>query len=56
MTVVDILEPVKLSKKYGLQAAAVILDPAKDFDVVDRKLLKKKLEIYGIRGTAQNWI
>ena len=56
MTVVDFIETVNQGIEYGWQTAAVTLDLAKAFDVVDRELLIKKLAIYGIRGTALNWI
>ena len=56
MAVIDFLETVNQSIESGLETAAVTLDLAKAFDVVDRELLKKKLEIYGVRGKALNWI
>ena len=46
--IVDALENNKIS-------CCVFLDFAKAFDTVDHKILIKKLDYYGIRGTAQEW-
>ena len=46
--IVDALENNKIS-------CCVFLDFAKACDTVDHKILIKKLDYYGVRGTAQEW-
>ena len=50
MAVYDILETKLKNKDKGKYSCAVYLDLSKAFDTVDRSLLLKKLENYGIRG------
>ena len=43
------------SKEEGLKSIAVFLDLSKAFDTLPHELLLTKLNIYGIRGLANNW-
>ena len=40
----------------GALAMGMLLDLSKAYDVLDREILLKKLELYGIRGNALGWI
>lgn len=50
-----LLEKIYLCINDGEVAAAVFCDFSKAFDCVDRKVLLRKLQHYGIRGVAHKW-
>ena len=50
------VEEISASLDKGKVTAGVLLDLSKAFDTVDHSLLVNKLEKYGIRGTALNWL
>lgn len=50
-----LLEKIYLCINDGEVAAAVFCDFSKAFDCVDREVLLRKLQRYGIRGVAHGW-
>ena len=53
--IIEIAEKIKETvdnKKYG---CGIFIDLRKAFDTVNHEILLRKLEHYGIRGTAPNW-
>ena len=53
---VELLEDITKSLENKKCALGVFIDFNKAFDTVDHQLLYRKLELYGIRGIAHNWI
>ena len=53
---VDLVSEITNSLNKRKHAIGVFIDLRKAFDTVNHQLLCKKLEFYGIRGIAQNWI
>ena len=51
----DITEEIRNVLDKNSFAAGIFLDFQKAFDTVDHQILLKKLEHYGIRGTANKW-
>ena len=50
LAIYDLIENLLKSKDSGKITCALFLDLSKAFDTVDRNILIKKLEHYGIRG------
>jgi hypothetical protein len=52
---IDLTEAIRKMIDDNKFAVGVFIDLQKAFDTVDHKILLKKLEHYGIRGTANKW-
>jgi len=52
---VKVLSDILLAIDYGDLAALVLLDLSAAFDTVDRAILLRRLETFGIGGTALHW-
>ena len=53
---VELVNEITNSLNKKTHSIGVFIDLRKAFDTVDHRLLCKKLEFYGIRGIAQDWI
>ena len=51
----ELIGHILKTKELNESTACVLLDLSKAFDTINHDTLIKKLEIYGIRGTALNW-
>ena len=49
------MESVKQTIDEGMLGCGVFIDLQKAFDTVNHSILLKKLQHYGVRGTALNW-
>ena len=52
---IDLTEAIRKAIDENKYSVGVFIDLQKAFDTVDHKILLKKLDYYGIRGTANNW-
>ena len=55
MALVTLIDNLSTALENGEYAIGVFLDFSKAFDTVDHAILLKKLDHYGIRGTALKW-
>ena len=53
--VTELIGNIQKNLEENKTSIGVFIDLSKAFDTLDHKLLLKKLEIYGIRGTALSW-
>ena len=51
----SLTEKVRVALDTGNFACGIFVDFQKAFDTVDHEILLRKLECYGVRGTANNW-
>ena len=56
MAILKLLDNIIDSLDKGEYAATIFLDFSKAFDTVNHEILLQKLNHYGIRGTANNWV
>ena len=56
MALLDFHNKVTDSIELNKFTAGIFIDLQKAFDTIDHSILIKKLEYYGIRGNASNWI
>ena len=52
---ISLTEMVREALDFGKFACGIFVDLQKAFDTVDHEILLKKLDYYGIRGTANDW-
>ena len=56
LAVIELIEEITNATDNKNQAIRVFIDLKKAFDTVDHRILIKKLEHYGVRGAASDWL
>lgn len=56
MALIDLIEKITSAIDDKKFAVGIFIDLKKAFDTIDHKLLIKKLEKYGIRGSVRDWM
>jgi hypothetical protein len=56
MAIINLLDSIIEALDNGKMAIGIFIDFSKAFDTVNHNILISKLEHYGIRGVATNWI
>ena len=56
LAIIELVEEITTAIDEGKTTVGVFIDLKKAFDTVDHNILVKKLEHYGIRGLAKNWV
>ena len=56
MVVIEMVAKISTAIDNSEYSAGVLIDLSKAFNTLDHHILYDKLEHYGIRGTALNWL
>ena len=56
LAIIELVEEIITAIVEGKNTVGVFIDLKKAFDTVDHNILAKKLEHYGIRGLAKDWV
>ena len=56
MALLDLVDKISCSLDDKLYSIGVFMDLSKAFDTVDHTILLDKLQLYGVRGLACDWL